>query len=69
MRTSLFTACSDLVDPRQQGLLADRPYVTQMIPFTEDLSMPLNEKSRSDITYLDFAQVFHSVSHDLILTT
>ena len=30
--------------------------------------MSLNEKSRSDIIYFDFANAFDSVSHDLILT-
>ena len=65
---SLFTACSDMLDPRQHGFLADRSCVTQVIHFTEDLSMSLNEKSRSDIIYFDFANAFDSVSHDLILT-
>ena len=53
---SLFTACSDMLDPRQHGFLADRSCVTQVIHFTEDLSMSLNEKSRSDIIYFDFAK-------------
>ena len=33
VRTSLFTACSDLLDPRQHGFLADKSCITQMIPF------------------------------------
>ena len=48
-RTSLLTVCSDFLDPRQHDFLADRSCVTQMTPFTEDISMSLNEKSRSDI--------------------
>lgn len=67
VRTSLFSACSNRLDSRQHGFLADRSCVTQMIPFTEDLSSTINEKSRSDIIYFDFAKAFDSVSHDLIL--
>ena len=67
VRTSLLTVCNDLLDPRQNSFLADRSCVTQMIPLTEDISMSLNEKSRSDIIYFDFAKAFDSVSHDLIL--
>ena len=67
VRTALFVACSNKLDARQHGFLADRSCITQMIPFMEDLSTTINEKSRSDIIYFDFAKAFDSVSHDLIL--
>ena len=38
-----------------------------MIRFTYDFALTLNNKSRTDIIYFDFAMAFNSVSHDLIL--
>ena len=38
-----------------------------MIPFTDNLALALNNRSRVDIIYFDFAKAFDSVSHDFIL--
>ena len=57
----------NLLDNRQHGFLNDRSCTTQMIPFTNDLALVLNNRSRADVIYFDFAKAFDSVSHDLIL--
>ncbi|MCP4459602.1 MAG: reverse transcriptase family protein, partial [Cytophagales bacterium] len=67
IRSALFAACSDLIDPRQHGFVNGRSCTTQMVPFTDNLALALNESSRVDIIYFDFAKAFDSVSHDLIL--
>ena len=67
IRNELYTACNDLLDPRQHGFLNEKSCTTQMIPFTYDIALTLNNKSRADIIYFDFAKAFDSVSHDLIL--
>ena len=67
IKTSLYEACKDRLDHRQHGFLIDRSCDTQMIPFSQDLSLTLNEKNRTDIIYFDFAKAFDSVSHDIIL--
>ena len=68
VKTALFAACEDVLDPRQHGFLTNRSCVTQMIPFAHDLASTINDKSRSDVIYFDFAKAFDSVSHDVILS-
>ena len=68
IKRELFSACSDLLDPRQHGFVNEKSCTTQMIPFTNDLALALNSRSRMDVIYFDFAKAFDSVSHDLILT-
>ncbi|MCP4459583.1 MAG: reverse transcriptase family protein, partial [Cytophagales bacterium] len=67
IKTALFSVCEDVLDNRQHGFLNNRSCVTQMIPFAHDLALTIDDRSRSDIIYFDFAKAFDSVSHDLIL--
>ena len=67
IQREFFAVCPPLLDPRQHGFVNYKSCTTQMIPFTNDLALALNNKSRSDIVYFDFAKAFDSVSHDLIL--
>ena len=67
IKNVLYKACEGLLDPRQHGFLNDRSCTTQMIPFTNDLALSINNKSKMDVIYFDFAKAFDSVSHDLIL--
>ena len=67
IRKELLVACEGLIDCRQHGFVSGKSCTTQMIPFTDNLALALNNKSKSDIVYFDFAKAFDSVSHDLIL--
>ena len=67
IKTALDDACADLLDNRQHGFVNERSCTTQMIPFTDNLALALNNRSRVDIIYFDFAKAFDSVSHDIIL--
>ena len=67
IKTALYSACEHLLDPRQHGFINNKSCTTQMVPFTNDVALALNNKSIMDIIYFDFAKAFDSVSHDLIL--
>ena len=47
IKSALYEKCKDLLDDRQHGFLNNRSCTTQMIPFTNDLALALNNKSRS----------------------
>ena len=67
IRKELFSVTENFLDPRQHGFINGKSCTTQMIPFTYDLALGLNSKSKYDVIYFDFAKAFDSVSHDLIL--
>ena len=67
IKNELFSACQAYLDPRQHGFVNGKSCTTQMIPFTNNLALALNNKSKMDIIYFDFAKAFDTVSHDLIL--
>ena len=66
IRQELFNACDELFDPRQHGFINAKSCSMEMVPFTYDLALLLNNKARCDVIYFDFAKAFDSVSHDLI---
>ena len=65
--TLILNSCEQHIDPKQHGFTNAKSCTTQMIPFTYDLTLTLNNKSKVDVIYFDFAKAFDSVSHDLIL--
>ena len=67
IRKVLLNSCEQLIDPRQHGFTNAKSCTTQIVPFTYDLTLTLNNKSKVDVIYFDCAKAFDSVSHDLIL--
>ena len=68
IRKELLNSCEQhmYIDPRQHGFTKAKSCTTQMVPFTYDLTLSLNNKSKVDVINFDFAKAFNSVSHDLI---
>ena len=67
VKEKLLDLTSQYLDPRQHGFLANKSCATNMVGFCDTLALSLNDNSRSDIVYFDFAKAFDSVNHDLIL--
>ena len=61
------TSCEQLINPRQNGFTNAKSCTTQLVPFTYDLTLTLNNKIKVNVIYFYFAKAFDSVSHDLIL--
>ena len=47
--------------------MPNKSCVTQLIPFSHDISLGLNVGELIDVVYFDFAKAFDSVNHDIIL--
>ena len=67
IRDALMLRCADKIVDFQHGFLPHRSCETQLIPFYNDLTLSLNDCSRTDVIYFDFAKAFDSVNHDIIL--
>ena len=67
VKKELLARCHHLINERQHGFLNGKSCTTQMVPFVTDLALTLNDSSRTDVIYFDFAKAFDSVNHDVIL--
>ena len=67
IRVKLFELCANKITEHQHGFLPGKSCNTQMLDFTCDLALNLNNSLQRDIVYFDFAKAFDSVSHDVIL--
>ena len=63
----LMLKCEHLIKDNQHGFRSEKSCLTQLLPFVDKLSEALNNQSRVDVVYFDFAKAFDSVNHDLIL--
>ena len=55
------------IDPRQHGFLRNKSCNTNLLSFTNSVSLSLHDKVGVDVIYFDFAKAFDTVSHDIIL--
>ncbi len=67
LRNRIYNKCKPYITNKQHGFLPERSCTTQMLNYSNILSLHLNNKSQTDIIYFDFSKAFDSVNHDIIL--
>ena len=69
IKEELLYKTSHLLDDRQHGFLKHKSCTTNMLSFTDNIVMSINDCSAMsiDVVYFDFSKAFDSVNHDIIL--
>ena len=69
IKEEIILKTSHLLDERQHGFLSQKSCTTNMLSFTDNVVMSLNDCDTMsvDVIYFDFSKAFDSVNHDLIL--
>ena len=67
MHEKLVSRTETKIDPRQHGFLKNKSCNTNLLSFTNSVSLSLHDKLGVDVIYYDFSKAFDTVSHDIIL--
>ena len=67
IKDMIILKCGHILKDNQHGFRLGKSCLTQLIPFVDNLAEALNNHSRVDVIYFDFAKAFDCVNHDLIL--
>ena len=69
IKEELLFKTSHLLDERQHGFLSQKSCTTNMLYFSDNVVMSINDCNTmsTDVVYFDFSKAFDSVNHDLIL--
>ena len=69
IKEEIILKTSHMLDERQHGFLSQKSRTTNMLSFTDNVVMSLNDCDTMsvDVIYFDFSKAFDSVNHDLIL--
>ena len=66
-RDELLLECQHLLHDTQHGFLPSKSCTTQLVTFSHDISVGLKSNNLIGVIFLDFAKVFDTVNHDIIL--
>ena len=69
IKVELLNKTSHFLDVRQHGFLSQKSCTTNMIGFTDNVVLSINDCNTmsTDVIYFDFSKAFDSVNHDIIL--
>ena len=65
-RPALLSSCRDYIYDTQQEFLPQKSCTTQLVPFSHDISLGVNENKLIDVIYFDLAKAFDSVIQEII---
>ena len=55
------------IRPSQHGFMKDRSCLTNLIPFYDLVTHPVDEEKAVEVVYPDFSKTFDTVSHSILL--
>ena len=58
VRDELYNKCKHLLSNKQHGFLPFKSCTSQMIEYTDQLAISVNDANRTDVVYFDFAKAF-----------
>ena len=69
IKEGLLNRTLHLLDDRQHWFLSQKSCTTNMLYFTDNIVMSINDYNAmsTDVIHFDFSKAFDSVNHDLIL--
>ena len=69
LKEEILFRTAHLLDKRQHGFLTSKSCTTNLVQFTENVVLSINDAQTlsTDVIYFDFSKAFDSVNHDIIL--
>ena len=69
LKQEILLKTSHLLDERQHGFLSKKSCTTNMISFSDNIAMSINDchTMSTEVICFDFSKAFDSVNHDIIL--
>ena len=67
MYEELLSHTETKIDPCQHGFLRNKSCNSNLLSFTNSISLSLHDKVGVDVVYFNFVKAFDTISHDIIL--